>query len=773
MAEDTAWGDLHVEAWEWQARQARTKRGQDTVERNAQQFWRRRVKQADRNTFIAAAGQRAALTANIAKLVPLPPEPNTDNLDILSPWFERAWDLLVARRRLGQVLGTMMGCIPRNGTSSGRTRAYLEGKIATHRARLDALQYRLGVLPTCRPSNYADSLEDDSPSPADDEGRRIPNYLQRQREAFAALKGKLPGTRDTINAVITTNTHVPGNAAARYVRYLGVESALADSVMDNLTELIEGLSAWADADTRLVEREEAISGNAPSLEDRVAYTNNLPLWDQCRDASTSVWTALNDLIALRQARGDPSTTNLEAHLRDLRQDVRNRVSELDSQADDRRIALENLLEEDKNNFWQSRPVLPWHRCHAKLGRGNHGEVEAWAKRDHNNNVVNRVARKWTKNKNPNDNDECEVWHPPDRNMPLEVAAMYKLRALKESSKSIVQIRNWRPLQRANKQGGQRCLIYMSTVQHGDLKLVTEPDSEGEEFGLPPEAFIWSVVESLAEAGLLMQRGEVADSPPDLLEWSQIVHGDMKPDNVLLDINTTGRWPGFPRAKLADFGISVIHPFGMYWEGFCEEDWGAPEHVRGPKEHLGPPGSAANVWGIGMVVRMLIMQDYDLPMKGEPNWPTGITDKYSKLLINLLNKCLKLKPDKRPSLVNIKKAATTRSGDAKHDAAIEWRTVSQDDQRWEEMNVRTKNTDVPLALARDADGDVGMVGGPTGKLVGDSTPPRDPDDPPSDNGVELDELDDEHDWDRGPELDEGQDDFGSNRSISRGTRARSD
>lgn len=151
---------------------------------------------------------------------------------------------------------------------------------------------------------------------------------------------------------------------------------------------------------------------------------------------------------------------------------------------------------------------------------------------------------------------------PPVNMPLEVAAMYKLKDLHGSSDSVVQIRNWRRVTA----DGSSYMIYMDLCQNGSLDNVrTLYNLNNTETGpLPPEPFVWSVFDSLADAGLLMERGRIRNGDPQIdalwdNSWNMIVHGDMKCDNVFLDINTTGKWSGYPRAKLGDFGVSIFHP----------------------------------------------------------------------------------------------------------------------------------------------------------------------------------------------------------------------
>lgn len=164
-------------------------------------------------------------------------------------------------------------------------------------------------------------------------------------------------------------------------------------------------------------------------------------------------------------------------------------------------------------------------------------------------------------------------------MPLEVAAMYRLKACQSSSDSIVQIRNWR----RRLADGSDYLIYMEYCQNGDLSrsraaynTINGP--------LPPEPFVWSILDSLADAGLLMKQGRLRNGDPQIdalwdASWNTIVHGDMKHDNVFLDINTTGRWSGYPRAKLADFGLSFFLPISTAntprWNTIGGSAWRAP------------------------------------------------------------------------------------------------------------------------------------------------------------------------------------------------------
>ncbi|PIA92612.1 hypothetical protein CB0940_05262 [Cercospora beticola] len=732
MAEEHAWVELHVEAWESEKTgngQPITDVGRNTVRRNAQHIWRRRVSPAERHVFADEAQQRLSLLAKIAPLAGLPPEPDTDDLAALSPWFRRAWDLLVARRALRLPIRALIRRIPGDSAGSLRTRDFLQASADVNedlaREGIEALDIRLGKLPACRPSRYIDMLEADSPDPADDEGRRIPNYLQRRLGAFIRLNEQMPTFRRAIEGVEKRQSKATGTLAGRYVPYLREEIAEARSVTKNLTELINGLTAWSSADAVALAREEAKSDATPDVANRVAYQHHLLQWEECAAAYRYAENALSDLIVLRAARGDTLTVDLEGHMETLHRSVARRLADLEIQVRYKQSVLEERYssKDDEAALLQSLPVLPWSRVQNMVGKGAFGQVEAWIRTDHNNNVVDRVARKVAQNLTPNGHTLYDIWRPADRHMPVEVAAMYRLRALKDSVKSVIQIRNWRPVG-----DGKTSIIYMNLCQHGDLEKVRNQYVNLSGRQMPPEAFVWSVLESLADSGLLMERGEVADVPPGLHNWTQIVHGDMKAANVLLDDNRTGIFTGFPRAILADFGLAIIHP--IKHPGGDSRPWRAFGNGRSAAPRQGPanagtfiPGSSSNVRGIGMIARTLIEAVWEVPEDDDPGWSAVTQTTYSNELIDLIERCLSRDLDDRPTLLEIKKAATTKSGDLKHDAAIDMRNAKADDPRWTALKVLTTDTKVPVALARDADGDVEMVGGPTGQPIRSRLPSR--------------------------------------------------
>jgi serine/threonine protein kinase len=83
-----------------------------------------------------------------------------------------------------------------------------------------------------------------------------------------------------------------------------------------------------------------------------------------------------------------------------------------------------------------------------------------------------------------------------------------------------------------------------------------------------EHFVWYTLRELTEAMIALHEGpgvcskpyETAIKPPTSDElpsepWRPIMHFDLKPNNVLLEVGNTSDYPEYPKPVLADFGIS--------------------------------------------------------------------------------------------------------------------------------------------------------------------------------------------------------------------------
>ncbi|CAG9464317.1 unnamed protein product [Pedinophyceae sp. YPF-701] len=156
---------------------------------------------------------------------------------------------------------------------------------------------------------------------------------------------------------------------------------------------------------------------------------------------------------------------------------------------------------------------------------------------------------------------------------------------------------------------------------------------------------------------------------EYLHVNGVVHGDIKPDNLLLSAQG--------RVKLIDFGSSVVLPssgddtmqrtYGT--PAFC-----APEIARGEAFS----GRAADLWALGVTLYHFVFAD--LPFKGPTTYATyaaiDVDDlvlpadvEVSHLLRDLLERMLEKDPAKRITLTGMKQHPWVREGGpAHHDAA---------------------------------------------------------------------------------------------------------
>ncbi|KAI6804518.1 hypothetical protein KC361_g86 [Hortaea werneckii] len=398
-----------------------------------------------------------------------------------------------------------------------------------------------------------------------------------------------------------------------------------------------------------------------------------------------------------------------------------------------------------------------------LGEGSFGSAAIWVKQDSQGRIVDvsgdllflpflhRIAVKDTVYKDWMWDRTTDFWaidpsEPKDKRRrrneqpakaPTEAVAMLRLRSRVRAPECVVRIRNWRL------QSEKRMYrLLMEFCPYGDLAdLVLNSDywrarqpSDGQGSGKDhlqpwvPEPFIWSVFESLATAGLLMEKGELDAHPGEPHWWEEIIHRDFKLANIFLGENLESRYRGYPSTKLGDFGLSLI----LRKDDERPNDRFSSVGTRGARApeqaytFYARPSAAANVWGIGIIIWSLItLEETDETL----GWDDEVLEKrtggtgpefdaiwarqkvpdvdknaekfYSKELVSLMRECLRFEPDARISLLRLRRRILKHTQDGRLTNGL--RSAEKDDDGFR-RDIRFKASKYPLnGLAHDVRG----------------------------------------------------------------------
>ncbi|KAI7103571.1 hypothetical protein KC340_g3581 [Hortaea werneckii] len=387
----------------------------------------------------------------------------------------------------------------------------------------------------------------------------------------------------------------------------------------------------------------------------------------------------------------------------------------------------------------------------QLGEGSFGSAAIWVKQDSQGRIVDRIAVKDTIYAEWMWDRTTDFWaidpsEPKDKRRrrneqpakaPTEAVAMLRLRSRVGAPECVVRIRNWRL------QSEKRMYrLLMEFCPYGDLAdLVLNSDysrarQQLDEQGhgkdhLPlwvPEPFIWSVFESLATAGLLMEKGELEAHPGEPHWWEEIIHRDFKLANIFLGENLESRYRGYPSTKLGDFGLSLI----LRKDDDRPNDRFSSVGTRGARApeqaytSYARPSAAANVWGIGIIIWSLIsLEETDENL----GWDDEILQKrtggvgpefdaiwarqkvpeidknaekfYSKELVGLMRECLRFEPDTRISFLRLRRRILKHTQDGRLTNNL--RSAEKDDDGFC-RDIRFKASKWPLnGLAHDVRG----------------------------------------------------------------------
>ncbi|KAK3674148.1 hypothetical protein LTR78_005995 [Recurvomyces mirabilis] len=392
----------------------------------------------------------------------------------------------------------------------------------------------------------------------------------------------------------------------------------------------------------------------------------------------------------------------------------------------------------------------------ELGIGSYGLAQAWVKRDDQDRIVDRVVIK-----DSNSRGEKDRWNdgwgidprdPQGRDtLPNEILAMYGLRG-RQGADTIVHIRNARLLLEQ-----QRMLLYLeycpyvyvyrwadwyieSTAKMNTLKALQPFHASREhiEHRWLPEAFLWSIFESLAISALLLEHDELGANP--MQAWNPIYHLDYKASKILLGVPSKERYKGYPLAKLTDFGLcwipdrhTVLQPDeqvgtrGTPYNAAPEQI----EHIYDQELHRRLINAKVNVWGVGIVIWSLIeheegdhrlafdnrcqpVQDYDEGV-WEPQFRGPAQGQYSKVLLDMISATTHYLPEDRLSARELLRQIKRNTGGSDgHDHAGGMRNVAKDSDKWQ-----APDRDMSSFLRKDAFAIKGKV--PSGAVAGDPVP----------------------------------------------------
>ncbi|CAK1356802.1 uncharacterized protein RHO25_009019 [Cercospora beticola] len=331
-----------------------------------------------------------------------------------------------------------------------------------------------------------------------------------------------------------------------------------------------------------------------------------------------------------------------------------------------------------------------------LGSGGNGSAHLWVRVDEEDIIQDRIAVKdcWTDG--PFHWGSIKFWDGDPRNMapedrlPVEVKAMLACQD-KPGSHRIAGIRD-----RSVDFDRMAYRIIMPFYARGDF--ITIIDKADDNYHVP-EPFIWCAFEALTDACLVMERASTrkADQAPD--GWKEIVHRDIKPDNVFLSARNPRSFPSYPQPVLADFGGCIMTSKDDIFNPTAYADSTGTAGYFAPEQHayedkttyeavfIARQQSWTNIYQIGRVIMSLMnapapetlseaeikkgaVQEY---LSTDPDYddPDGWKDhewfkpetqgRYSKELQNLAKSCVRYKPDERITALKLKGKILRRTG----------------------------------------------------------------------------------------------------------------
>ncbi|KXT09689.1 hypothetical protein AC579_8956 [Pseudocercospora musae] len=298
-----------------------------------------------------------------------------------------------------------------------------------------------------------------------------------------------------------------------------------------------------------------------------------------------------------------------------------------------------------------------------INSGGMGKVKIFARFNSHHTLVERIVQKDTLPRDEESFGFCTQWYgPPKDRVPLE---LWTHRLVFSKSNKIIDLAVLNPMVDPF-QFYYR--LYLAYAAHGDLcETMTrywQQENDMQEYCRPPKGFVLYVFKALVEVALALREGDGI---------REVVHRDLKPDNILLDLPDDDSFPNYPEPKLTDFGLAILTKEDDRWNpsvfhGAGTRGYLPPEQLSFINSETGESCdewkilSPCNVWGIGVVLHTL-MHCTGLSAAEQPSYLPGETTeykideeyvlwKYGADLVDLANRCMKYDPKDRPSLKDL-------------------------------------------------------------------------------------------------------------------------
>lgn len=199
--------------------------------------------------------------------------------------------------------------------------------------------------------------------------------------------------------------------------------------------------------------------------------------------------------------------------------------------------------------------LSWEPKRA-LGEGGFGKVALWQKRDEDSHVLEEIAIKETRFTPGSD-----LTPEADPTMSWEALLMKQLNDVEHRSnpsspnRYILRLRSFKYFP-SHIPRSHRWRFYLEFAPWGDLyKLIWTYRAWRTYL---PEEFLWHVLFNLAASLQFMRLGRFHDPDGKIKESNEIVHFDIKPENIFLaEPGESSKFVNYPILKLADFGLATI------------------------------------------------------------------------------------------------------------------------------------------------------------------------------------------------------------------------